>query len=82
MCIFFFFLLLLGSRAPTTAANGFVRNSLFNLISKISHKERRNSTQAEFTIQSNPEEEETGDSSDSKTWGKQLFQLLTHFKTI
>ena len=66
---FFFFLLLLGSRAPSAAANDFARNSLFNLLSKVTHKERRNSTQAEFTIQDlNPEPDEAGDSSDSSTF--------------
>ena len=66
---FFFFLLLLGSRAPSAAANDFARNSLFNLLSKVTHKERRNSTQTEFTIQDlNPEPDEAGDSSDSSTF--------------
>ena len=66
---FFFFLLLLGSRAASAAADDFVRNSFFNLIPKVSHKERRNSTQAKFTLQDlNPEQEETGDSPDATTF--------------
>ena len=65
---FFFFLLLLGSRTPTIAARDFVRDSRFDIISKFLNEKRRNSTRAEFTTQLNPEQEETGDSSDSSTF--------------